>query len=114
MIVVCVPSKANSANWSVYYVPGGANQKSQTVTIYSSGGGYVATCTGVSGDSTCRIATISSRYTESVSFTNVGSLDISYKWGVMIPVSTISFNINLNSGSDDRKSAALTGTVRGK
>lgn len=112
-LVPVISSKANSTNWNVYYVAGGGNKYETNVFVYTSGGGYTAECTGVSGNCTARQATITStNYTlnKTVAFTRTSTLSFNT---TKTPSTTyIYFKVRLSCSGGS--SASLAGTIKGK
>lgn len=107
--------EANTAGWSVYYASGGGSRYTHYVTIYTSGGGYEAKCTGTSGTCTSRTATVtcpSYGINKTVQFTATTAYWTSFNTNSVPTTNSVEFAVKLSCLGGN--SASLTGSIRGK
>lgn len=118
MLICLVPApsaSANTVNWSVYYASGGGNKLDNNVTVYTSGGGYRAKCSQISGNCIDKRATITSISTEyhlnkTVAFTQTGTVD--FKTRETPSTTYIFFRASLTYSGGN--SASFAGTIEGR
>lgn len=114
--------EASTANWEVYYASGGGNKYTHTVSVYTSGGGYIVRCNGVAGNCLSKKVVfsahtynslglkISAPLNNTVAFTTTGS--ITTNTVTMPSTTTIYFKASLEYSNGT--SASFAGTVSGR
>lgn len=100
VMVMCfsVSAAGNSGVWDLNYTNSQyANDTIDYIDLYSSGSGYTAYCTELSGTAPYRITRVSNPYSSSVDFTATGSRKINYVTGSPAIV-TFTVSIHFNNG----------------
>lgn len=115
-------AKASTANWEVYYASGGGNKYTHTVSVYTSGGGYIVKCTGVAGNCLSKRVVFSAytyndsgvqipaQFDRTVAFTTTGSITTNV---VPVPSARVIYfraSMEYSNGT----SASFAGTVSGR
>ena len=106
-------ARANEKSWAVYYYSNGGSHTVQHMSIYLSGGGYTATCTGVSGNCAKRLASIHATgytLTKDVSFAQKNKYII-FNLTKVPAVNIINFYAALSYANGN--SANVAGTLKG-